>query len=121
MPKSLGGGTNIFLPQSVLKPLKEKMEAIGWAGTALVIVAYCPQIYHLWAEKCAWGISLLTWMIWLVASALLLIYSLVRNDMLFVIVQSINILAISTTILLARRSNQICPYHLGITRGNSEQ
>lgn len=88
------------------------MEVIGWAGTTLVIVAYCPQIHHLLVERCAWGISIMTWLIWLVASALLLAYALLRQDTLFIIVQSINILAIATTIILARRSNNICPYHL---------
>ena len=87
------------------------MEIIGWAGTTLVIVAYYPQIHHLWVEKCAWGISLWTWLIWLVASALLLTYALLQQNALFVIVQIINILAISVTIILARRSNRICPYH----------
>lgn len=33
------------------------MEIIGSAGTTLVIIAYYPQIHHLLAEKCAWGIS----------------------------------------------------------------
>jgi lipid-A-disaccharide synthase-like uncharacterized protein len=97
------------------------MEVIGWIGTTLVIIAYYPQIHHLWAERCAWGISLLTWLIWLVASVLLLTYSLWRSDMLFVVVQSINIMAIVATIWLVRRSNQICPYHLGVTRKNSGQ
>lgn len=92
------------------------MEIIGWAGTTLVIVAYCPQIHHLWAEKCAWGISLLTWLIWLVASILLLAYAVLRQDTLFIIVQSINILAIVATIILVRRSNQICPYHLSVAQ-----
>lgn len=87
------------------------MKVLGWAGTTLVIVAYYPQIRHLWVEKCAWGISVLTWLIWLGASALLLIYALLRQDALFVAVQSINIVAIITTIILARRSNQLCPYH----------
>jgi lipid-A-disaccharide synthase-like uncharacterized protein len=88
------------------------MEVLGWAGTTLVIVAYYPQIRHLWVEECAWGISILTWLIWLGASSLLLVYALLRQDALFVIVQSINIVAIVITIILARRSNQICPYHL---------
>src|SRR5688500_8160993 len=87
------------------------MEMLGWAGTALVIVAYVPQIRHLYVEKCAWGISISTWMIWLVAGALLLSYCIFRNDTLFTIVQGINITAIATTILLARRGNQMCPYH----------
>jgi lipid-A-disaccharide synthase-like uncharacterized protein len=90
-----------------------KMEMLGWVGTALVIVAYVPQIRHLYVEKCAWGISISTWLIWLVAGALLLSYCVFRNDTLFTLGQVINITAIVATIILARRSNQICPYHLG--------
>ena len=89
-----------------------KMEMLGWVGTALVIVAYVPQIRHLYIEKCAWGISISTWLIWLVAGALLLSYCVFRNDTLFTFVQVINITAIMATIILARRSNRICPYHL---------
>ena len=88
-----------------------KMEMLGWIGTALVIVAYVPQIRHLYVEKCAWGISISTWLIWLVAGALLLSYCVSRNDTLFTFVQVINITAIMATIVLARRSNRICPYH----------
>ena len=88
-----------------------KMEMLGWAGTALVIVAYVPQIRHLYIEKCAWGISISTWLIWLAAGALLLSYCIVRSDTLFTFVQAINITAIMATIILARRSNRICPYH----------
>ena len=89
-----------------------KMEMLGWAGTALVIVAYVPQLHHLYVEKCAWGISISTWLIWLVAGALLLSYSIVRNDTLFTFVQGINITAIVATIILARRGNRICQQHL---------
>ena len=89
-----------------------RMEMLGWVGTALVIVAYVPQIRHLYIEKCAWGISVSTWLIWLVAGALLLSYCVYRNDTLFTFVQVINITAIMATIILARRSNRICPYHL---------
>jgi uncharacterized protein with PQ loop repeat len=92
-----------------------KMEMLGWVGTALVIVAYVPQIRHLYVEKCAWGISISTWLIWLVAGALLLSYCVFRNDTLFTFVLVINITAIMATIILARRSNRICPYHLKTT------
>ncbi|HMG75259.1 MAG TPA: PQ-loop repeat-containing protein [Pyrinomonadaceae bacterium] len=92
-----------------------RMEMLGWVGTALVIVAYVPQIRHLYVEKCAWGISISTWLIWLVAGALLLSYCVFRNDTLFTFVQIINITAIAATIILARRSNRICPYHLKTT------
>ena len=94
------------------------MEVLGWAGTALVVAAYVPQIHHLWAERCAWGLSLATWHIWLAASSLLLVYCLLRGETLFAAVQGINLAAILTTILLARRSDKICPYHSNrLTRG----
>ena len=88
------------------------MEALGWVGTALVIAAYYPQIHHLYVERCAWGISVLTWLLWLIASSLLLIYCLLRGEAMLSIVQAVNIAAILTTLLLVRRSNQICPHHL---------
>lgn len=96
------------------------MEIIGWIGTLLVIIAYLPQIRHLWAERCAWGISITTWVIWLVASALLLTYAWLREDTLFVIVQSINLMAIAATIYLARRSINICPHHLNDSQMRGE-
>lgn len=98
-----------------------KMEMLGWAGTALVIVAYIPQIRHLYVEKCAWGISISTWLIWLVAGVLLLSYCIFRNDTLFTFVQVINITAIMATIILARRGNRICPYHLKMALGGEDQ
>ena len=91
------------------------MEVLGWAGTALVIIAYYPQIRHLFVERCAWGISLLTWMIWLVASALLLTYCVLRRELLMCVVQGVNLAAIAITIILVRRSNNVCPYHRQVT------
>ena len=88
-----------------------KIEMLGWAGTTMVVFAYVPQIRHLYVEKCAWGISISSWLIWLVAGAFLLSYSILRSDTLFTFVQLINLMAIVATIILARRSNQICPYH----------
>ena len=87
------------------------MEIIGWIGTLLVIAAYIPQIYHLWTERCAWGISVVTWVIWLIASVLLSIYSFKRGENLLAVVQLCNIASIITTIILVRRSDTICPYH----------
>lgn len=92
------------------------MEVIGWVGTALVIIAYYPQIHHLLVERCAWGLSISTWVIWLIASTLLLIHCILRRDYLFMIVQSINLIAIAITIIVARKSNNICPYHLKVAR-----
>lgn len=88
------------------------MEIMGWTGTALVVVAYYPQIHHLYVERCAWGISQLTWLIWLAASALLLTYCVLRGEAMLSVVQTVNIAAIVTTLLLVRRSNRVCPYHM---------
>ena len=90
------------------------MEVMGWSGTVLVIVAYYPQIHHLYVERCAWGISRLTWLIWLAASALLLTYCVLRREAMLAVVQAVNIAAIVTTLLLVRRSNKVCPHHLKI-------
>lgn len=91
------------------------MEILGWVGTALVVIAYYPQIHHLFVERCAWGISIVTWLIWLVASVVLLSYCILRRDLLVGVVQGVNILAILTTIVLVRRSNSVCPHHLKVT------
>lgn len=97
------------------------MEVIGWAGTALVIIAYYPQIHHLFVEKCAWGISVSTWLIWLIASIVLLIYCILRRETLLSVVQGVNIAAIVTTIILVRRSNNVCPYHLKTVEAMTRQ
>lgn len=95
------------------------MEVIGWIGTALVVIAYYPQIHHLWKERCAWGISISTWFIWLAASTLLLIYCIARREILLSIVQICSITAILVTLILVRRSNNVCPYHRSVRDGGS--
>ena len=67
------------------------------------------------------GISISTWLIWLIAGALLLSYCIFRDDTLFTFVQGINITAIVATILLARRGNRICPYHLGTALARAQK
>ena len=97
------------------------MEALGWAGTLLVVVAYYPQIHHLYVERCAWGISRLTWLIWLAASALLLTYCVLRGEAMLSVVQAVNIAAIVTTLLLVRRSDRVCPHHLKAVETTAQQ
>src|SRR5262245_5731452 len=88
------------------------MEILGWVGTALVVIAYFPQIHHLIVERCAWGISVSTWLIWLIASLVLLSYCTFRREFLLGVVQGVNIAAILTTIVPVRNSNRVCPLHL---------
>lgn len=88
----------------------------GWkswlGGTALVIIAYFSQIHHLVVERCAWGISISTWLIRLVASLVLLFYCIFRREFLLCVVQSVNIAAILITIVLVLSSNRVCTFHL---------
>jgi uncharacterized protein with PQ loop repeat len=95
------------------------MEIVGWMGTVLVIVAYYPQIRHLYVEKCSWGISLTTGWIWLLSSMFLLIYAFMGGSTLFVLVQVINMIAIITTIVLAKRSDNVCLYHSKIAKDSN--
>ncbi len=48
----------------------------GYVGTALVMIAYVPQIFHLVAMRCSAGISLRAFAIWAVASLLLVIHAI---------------------------------------------
>lgn len=109
------GGFTLRLPIS--KSDGKDMEALGWTGTALVVIAYYPQIHHLYVERCAWGISRLTWLIWLAASLLLLVYCTLRSEALMALVQAVNIMAIVTTLILVQRSNRVCPHHLKVAEG----
>jgi uncharacterized protein with PQ loop repeat len=109
------------LPTGRFRQQKPDMEVMGWVGTALVVVAYYPQIHHLYVERCAWGISVLTWLIWLAAGVLLLTYCVVRRELLMCVVQGVNITAIVTTLVLVRRSNNACPYHRRITETIARQ
>ena len=97
------------------------MEALGWVGTLLVVVAYYPQMRHLYVERCAWGISQLTWLMWLAASALLLTYCVLRGEAMLSVVQAVNIAAIVTTLLLVRRGNRVCPHHLKVVEMTAQQ
>lgn len=107
----LPGENEDSLLNAVLGITDGAMEIIGWIGTALVIVAYYPQIHHLWVERCAWGISVSTWFIWLAASVLLLAYCLLRRELLLGVVQICNMAAIFMTIVLVQKSDNICEFH----------
>jgi lipid-A-disaccharide synthase-like uncharacterized protein len=85
---------------------------LGVIGTGIVLVGYLPQIIHLVRERCAWGISQRSWMLWLLGGCFLLAYSLLKRDIIFSAVQVIQIVAISLTIYYARRSIRVCPHHL---------
>ena len=85
---------------------------IGYVGTALVIGAYAPQIWHLWTEHCSAGISERAYALWVLASALFLGHSIIIGDAVFMVTQLVNIVALAIILVLVRRfRKQICAAH----------
>ena len=66
------------------------LSMIGYIGTALVIGAYAPQIWHLWTEHCSAGVSERAYALWALASALFLGHSIVIGDTVFMVTQLVN-------------------------------
>tara|TARA_Y100000310_G_C20353196_1_gene655366 strand:- start:61 stop:354 length:294 start_codon:yes stop_codon:yes gene_type:complete len=75
-------------------------EVLGFIGAAIIISAYIPQIRRIVKEHCSGGISLHAWIIWLVATILILIHAIAIKDTVFMTLQSINVIAITLTIIL---------------------
>ena len=76
-------------------------------------IAYLPQIVHLHKEHCSAGISLRTYSLWCVSSALFLIHAVMIRDMVFAVFQLVNLVATATiTILVKRYGRHVCMTHL---------
>ena len=68
-------------------------QVLGFVGTALVVVAYFPQIMHLVKEHCSAGISRYAYVLWGISGVFLLIHALMIHDNVFVILQGWNSVA----------------------------
>lgn len=87
-------------------------QILGFLGTAAVAIGYLPQVIHLAKERCSAGISLLAWWVWLVSSFLILAHAVQRLDYVFIVLQSVHIVAIILIVWLARRyRGMTCPFH----------
>ncbi len=60
-------------------------EIAGYAGAALAGAAYVPQISHMVRERCVAGISRPAFLVWFVASALILVRAVAADEMVFVV------------------------------------
>lgn len=86
----------------------------GYAGTALVIVAYLPQITHLFLERCSAGMSFRAYAIWVVAAVLLLTYAVITRDSVFTALQSYQVLATGLICFYCKRfEHSLCQLHGG--------
>jgi uncharacterized protein with PQ loop repeat len=85
---------------------------IGFIGTALVIIAYLPQIHHLIAERCSGGISIKAYALWFAAGFLMLIHAAAIGDPVFMALQGYQIGASALIILFARKyKDSVCEVH----------
>lgn len=76
---------------------------VGYAGTAIVMAAYAPQIAHLVREHCSAGISTRAYALWSLSSALFLIHASMISDMVFIVVQIVSLIANSVIVACAQR------------------
>jgi len=78
------------------------IEIIGLIGAVLTVVAYFPQARHIVKEHCSGGISSSSWLIWLVATILLLIYAVTTSNRIFILLEIVNVIAIIIILVLIK-------------------
>jgi len=81
---------------------------LGFASAIIVATGYLPQILHLAKEHCSAGISIRAWFLWLVSSVLILLYALDALDVVLITIQSVNLMAVTSILGLARRYRFTC-------------
>lgn len=81
-------------------------------GTIIVAVAYLPQIIHLIARHCAYGLNIQAWSLWLLASLLILPRAAASGDRVFLALQITNATAILLILLFSVfHQAKSCPRH----------
>lgn len=70
------------------------LEFLAFIGTILVAIAYIPQIVHLITQHCAYGISVRAWLLWFIATLLILPHTIAVGDRVFIFLMLANLIAI---------------------------
>ncbi len=92
--------------------VSEMSELIGLCGASIAGYAYLPQITHLIREQCSAGISRKAFALWFAASILMTIHAVLLPALVFIVLGVIQICAISTILVCARRyRGLVCPVH----------
>jgi uncharacterized protein with PQ loop repeat len=76
---------------------------LGAFGTALVAVAYVPQVRHLTTSRCGDGLSLGAYAMWTSAAVLLCFYAITRREPVFVALQGYHAAACGLILVLGLR------------------
>lgn len=90
------------------------LEWIGFVAVALSVVGYLPQIVHLIKERCSAGLSVGAYCTWGIASVMLLLYAISRQDLVFMILQTYNLGATGLIFFFCLRyKGNFCETHGG--------
>jgi hypothetical protein len=94
--------------------MAEVTSILGFGGTVVAAIGYLPQIVHLAGEHCSAGVSVKAWYLWLLSSVLIATHAFVVLNAVFIALQVVNIFAICTIIVLAKRyEGMVCSRHQG--------
>src|SRR5712692_7238802 len=97
-------------------------QILGFVGTGVVAGSNVPQIWHLVKEHCSARISIRAYFLWFLASLLFLVHAAMIKDIVFILVQVVNLLAIAAVVIYAKRyETQICLLQLEKYRKELEQ
>lgn len=92
--------------------MPEITEALAFAGTLLVGIAYVPQVVHLAKAHCSAGVSIKAWLLWLTADLLILTHSISLGDRVFLVLGIGNIVATLIIIGLSWKYREtLCSEH----------
>ena len=91
---------------------------LGIVGTALVVIAYVPQVTHLIMMRCGDGVSLEAYALWCAASALLCVYAVIAEEPVFIALQGYHAAACALILFFgARYRISRCPLHRTMPEG----
>lgn len=92
--------------------MAQASNVLGFIGTLIVAIGYLPQIVHIAREGCSAGVSISAWYLWLLSSVLIAAHAFVVFDVVFMALQAVNMVAIATVIVLAKRyERMVCRTH----------
>ena len=78
-------------------------ELLGVAGISIGVLAYLPQVVHLWREHCSAGVSARAWALGLTSSVLIGALALHRRDPVFIALEASSLASAAMIVLLTHR------------------
>lgn len=90
------------------------MQLIGFIATGMIVLAYLPQLIHMFRAKCTAGISISAYLLWALASGALLWYAIQIDDLVFISLYGYQLIATTIIFLLAWKNGDCkCEQHGG--------